>query len=107
MNPNQAQLAKHMSERDLQESVLLMAATLGWMSFHPYDSRRSTPGFPDLTLVHLEHGLLFVELKSEIGQLTRQQRIWRQYLQTWAEFCVWRPADWHSGHIEQILRGER
>ena len=92
------------SERRLQSAILQAARCTGWMAYHTFDSRRSQPGYPDLTLVR-GHRLIFAELKSKTGRLTPQQRGWLEALKaTGAEVHLWRPADWFNGTIDRVLR---
>lgn len=96
-----------MSERQLQDQVIELAKRMGWMSFHDYDSRRSTPGFPDLVLVHpKQRRIVWRELKSETGTPTPEQKAWISTLLLVGEDVdIWRPRDWVSGRIEKELRG--
>jgi hypothetical protein len=94
-----------MSERQLQSAVIQLAELVGWRVYHTHDSRRSQPGFPDLTLVR-ENRLLFVELKSAKGRLTVEQVDWLEALGYVASVATWRPADWVSGTVERVLRGQ-
>jgi hypothetical protein len=83
-----------MTEAELQAEVLKLARMYGWLAFHPHDSRRSTPGYPDLTLVHSVTGaLVFAELKTERGRTTREQDTWLTVLGRRHHAFVWRPAD--------------
>lgn len=101
-----------MTEKDLQAAIVELAGYLGWLVFHPYDSRRSQPGFPDLTLVRPPRGagecgrVLFVELKTSRGRLRPAQRVWLAALRDvpGVEVFTWRPADWLSGDIDAVLR---
>lgn len=104
MTDAQAVIARAMSERQLQDHVVALARALGWRVFHPYDSRRSEPGFPDMILVR--DRLLAVELKRETGRLTRAQEAWLAAFRATevVEVYVWRPADWLDGTIEAVLR---
>jgi hypothetical protein len=89
------------SEKVHQAMIVELAALAGWRTFHPYDSRRSAPGFPDLTMVRGTE-LLFVECSTDRGKLTGPQREWLAALgQTGAEAVVWRPRHWPE--IEQRL----
>lgn len=113
--------AQKMTERQLQDRVLAIAKLHGWRTFHPYDSRRSTPGYPDLTMVNVIQGrVLFVELKSAKGRLTSDQVDWIADLEHVADkirddstfedsdrldVYTWRPADLVNGHIEATLAG--
>jgi VRR-NUC domain len=97
-----------MSEAALQALIVEAAGWLGYAVFHPYDSRRSTLGFPDLTLVHRDTGrVIFAELKSAHGRLTPEQREWLSYLGKRHEVRLWRPADWTSGAVLATLRAEQ
>jgi len=106
-------IAANMTERELQNNVVAMARALGWMPYHPFDSRRSEPGYPDLTMIHPDTGrLIFAELKTSKGRLRPAQIEWLGALREVArdrglEVYEWRPADWIDGTIEQILRGGR
>lgn len=86
------------------QAIIDLARLLGWKTYHTFDSRRSEPGYPDLTLVKGRR-LVFAELKTEKGRMTAAQDEWLEaFLQAGAEVCVFRPRDWHSGVVEQILR---
>lgn len=53
------------------------------------------PGFPDLVLCHkTNRGLIFAELKSDMGRLSDSQELWLQAInENGAEHHVWRPKD--------------
>lgn len=97
------------SEKQFQEQVIGAAQALGWPAvYHTHDSRRSSPGFPDLVLVHPKHGLLFRELKTETGTVTPDQFDWLETLQAaGASADIWRPRDWVSRLIHDELAGRR
>ncbi|MGW9825080.1 VRR-NUC domain-containing protein [Brevibacterium pityocampae] len=98
------QFAQSMSEKQFQEHVIALAHRLGWLVYHPFDSRRSAPGFPDLVLVR--ERTLFRELKSATGVLSPPQRTWLAALRTsGADADVWKPEHLMSGVIERELRG--
>lgn len=91
-----------LTEKQFQAHVLQLASLYGWLVFHPYDSRRSAAGFPDLTLVR-GGKLLFVELKTDRGRSTPDQRLWLDALRaTGADARLWRPKDF--AEIEETLR---
>lgn len=100
--------AKAMSERQLQELIIELAKRMGWLAYHTFDSRRSTPGFLDLVMVHpRQRRILWRELKSETGTTTPEQKAWISALSlVGADVDVWRPRDWVSGRIERELRGQ-
>lgn len=87
----------------LQSLVEKMAKSNGWAVYHTYNSRRSTPGFPDLILLRGSVGMA-VELKAEAKQATFEQMQWLWRF-THAGFltAVWRPSRWLSGEIERML----
>lgn len=100
-------IAQLMSERQLQDNVLDLAERLNLLAYHTFDSRRSEPGFPDLVLVGRR--VLFVELKRQRGRLSADQQAWHDALlrTTWRGnpgYYLWRPYDWTSGEIEDVLR---
>ena len=91
------------SEAEFQAAVVQLAKTLGWHWHHAHDSRRTEAGFPDLVLVR-QGELLFVELKTDRGRLSRAQAEWRDVLQSCgAAWHLWRPSDWDD--IARTLAG--
>jgi hypothetical protein len=96
-----------LSEAALQRLVIDTARWAGFVHWHCVDSRRSLPGFPDLVLVHVNSGrLVFIELKSQTGRLRTEQLEWMGHLSLRHEFYVWRPSDWESGLIKDVLTHE-
>ena len=103
-----------MKEADFQAAVIELAEMQGWRVYHTHDSRRSPPGFPDLTMVRRQR-LIFAELKREDGNPTDEQTAWLIDLgivsdSTHAlilgppvvEVFLWRPSDWPE--IEKALK---
>lgn len=90
------------SEADFQGTVVEYARLLGWTVFHPFDSRRSTPGFPDLTCVR-DGRLVFLELKGESGRLSAPQVEWLTALAEveGVDAVMARPSDWPL--VERLL----
>ena len=87
-----------MTEKEFQSRVIYEAELTGWRVYHTYSSRRSEPGFPDMTMVRGDR-LIFAELKSARGNLSRKQREWLDALRaTAAEVYLWYPRD-----TDQIL----
>jgi hypothetical protein len=86
------------TEAEWQRQVLELAGYYGWRSYHTYDSRRSTPGFPDLVLVRPPE-LLFVELKTDKGRLSAAQRDWlADLVDAGAEVYIWTPRGFDAVH---------
>ncbi len=93
-----------MTEAAFQKMVITLARLCGWRVYHTYDSRRSQAGFPDLVLIRGQL-LLFVELKTDTGRVTAEQKAWLAALaEAGQDVWVWRPADWPA--IEAILARE-
>lgn len=103
------------TESAFQRQVLALAKMLGWRTAHfrPAMNQRGdwrTPvagdgkGFPDLLLVR-GGKLLAVELKTDRGVLSPEQREWRDALQAaGVDWRLWRPRMWSE--IEATLKGE-
>ena len=81
-------------EKDVQQTVVDAARLLGWRCYHTFDSRRSTPGFPDLCLVKMNR-LMFIEIKNENGKLTEEQLGWLEALRLvpGVDVLICRPAN--------------
>lgn len=62
-------------EEDFQAVVLELAQRQGWLTYHTRDSRRSTPGFPDICAVRGRE-LLMAELKQEGEDPSPEQVDW-------------------------------
>jgi hypothetical protein len=93
-----------LDEKQFTAMVVSAARMTGHLVYHPYDSRRSAAGFPDLTIVHPERGLLFAELKTATGRLSRNQVLWITTLEdAGARVFVWRPEHWDQ--IVAVLNG--
>lgn len=94
-----------MSEESFQGAVIEYATIMGWLVYHTRDSRRSAPGFPDLTLVRGSR-LVFAELKAENGRIRPEQQVWLQALEdAGQEVHIWRPSQWTE--IIEVLQREQ
>ena len=97
-------MAPGLSEKAWQAQVIDLATLYRWHHFHVFDSRRSAAGWPDLTLVRPPE-LLFAELKTDRGRLTRDQRLWIEWLLSCGqEVHVWRPRDFADVHDRLKVR---
>lgn len=94
-----------MREAELDQAVAELCVDLGVHRFHVPDSRRvEFRGFPDLVLWG-PRGLIFRELKSDQGRLSREQmRVHETLLDARQDIYVWRPWDLHEGVIDSELR---
>lgn len=96
------------TESEFQSHVMTLAKSLGYtQQYHTHDSRRSQAGFPDLVLIHSRtKKLMFVELKAQAGRVSPAQESWLNDLRLGGQTAeVWRPSDWVSGRVMQVLRG--
>jgi hypothetical protein len=107
-----------MSEDDLLKCVIDMAHTFGWLvaHFRPAKTEKGwrtavqgDVGFYDLVIAR-KGDVAFIELKSEKGKLTEGQKEWIEGMRPCGapRHCdylvfVFRPSDWLSGKIEQVL----
>jgi hypothetical protein len=133
-------LLEGMNWRQWEAHVQGLLRFYGWRHFHapanlPRDGRRGggkqhvEPGFPDLVAIRRLRGygpeLVFAELKTGTGRLTRAQREWRDDLEAYVAgvraagkiaatavpvhelpaiaYYVWRPAD--VADVERTLAG--
>ena len=100
------------SEKDFQTRVMRFAREHGWMVFHPAPSqvrpgvwRTDGSGFPDLVMAHVWKGVLFAELKTDTGRMSREQAGWRWRLSAaGASWCLWRPRHLQDGTITRELK---
>lgn len=98
-------MSLRMSEKDWQALVVEYARYNAWMVFHVFDSRRSEPGYPDLTLLRGSECIV-AELKAEKGKVRADQHKWLEaFAEAGIEAHVWRPSDWSL--IEGRLRRKR
>lgn len=69
---------------------MVQARRFALLWYHTCDSRRCQPGFPDLVLVR--DRVLFRELKSDTGLMTKAQADWAEkMLKSGADWALWRP----------------
>jgi len=107
---------KMQTEKQFMAAVVQYAKLKRWKVYHTYNSVKSEKGFPDLTLCRVEHRskwaietnrpeigrIIFAELKSEKGRLTKEQEYWLNDLACCpCEVYLWRPSDWKK--IEMTL----
>jgi hypothetical protein len=88
-------LDDHMTEAVFESRFVELFTLTGWVGYHTRDSRGSNAGFPDWCLARAPR-LLLVELKTNRGRLTPEQRVWGTLLAACpgVEYRVWRPRDW-------------
>ena len=88
---------RNYEERDFQNSVLQLNRdeNYGWIVYSIPDSRGATArGYPDLTFMHPDSGLMFVaELKATKGRISKEQHVWLTHLSKYMPAHIWRPDD--------------
>ena len=112
-----AKLMKEQGPGGLQDCVEGICRALRLDYYHTYSSKKSQPGYPDMTIVApLADGrkrIIFVELKNQKRRPTEDQARWLDHFSELAmelddgsvESLLWRPMDWFSGEIDRVLRG--
>lgn len=81
-----------LSEKEFDAQVADLAKATGWHRYHTYRSTKSPAGFPDLVLVR--ERVVYIELKSESGKLSKAQAQWILWLlEAAAEVVIARPHD--------------
>jgi hypothetical protein len=98
-------LAPFVTEAQLQDAIEGMAERLGWESWHDRDSRRNKAGLPDLLLVHPDHGVRWLELKTMRGRVRPQQQYWMDLLRLAGQRVYLIRPDMMD-LVERILHGE-
>lgn len=91
------------TEAQFQQQITDLCDWLGLRWHHETDSRKSKKGFPDLVICGQR--LIFVELKSEKGRVTKAQQEWLDDLRAAGiEAYVWRPSDLQmaTGVLQQL-----
>ena len=98
------------TEAEYKATIVEAGLKYGWLVESIPDSRKVYPretaaGFPDLVLAKPPI-LLFIEVKTEHGKLSKQQALWLLELNQCGgvQAFVARPSGWDS--LEKLLRGE-
>lgn len=94
------------TEAQWQKQIADMARTHGaTVIYHTYDARGSDKGYPDLTIVHPDHGTFWFEVKGPRGKLSDAQRETLRNLQYANKHAyVVYPRDFTL--VDALLRGE-
>lgn len=98
-------MAKHMTEKQLEDHVRQLIRDLGLKGFHVWQShaQRADKGFPDWVIAG-QGGVLFRELKREHEKPAPRQESWLATLAMGgADADVWRPSDLLKGTIAAEL----
>lgn len=84
---------KPLTEAQFQRQVTDLCDVLRLKWHHETDSRRTNPGWPDLTIVG-PGGIVFLELKSAKGRVSKDQQEWIDALNAAGQRAyIARPAD--------------
>jgi hypothetical protein len=92
-----------LTEKDFLRQIKDLAKICHWRVYHPFLSKWSERGYPDITLVRPPR-LIFAELKAEKGVLSESQCEWAELLQACpgVEYYCWKPSDFDA--IVEILK---
>lgn len=92
------------TEKEFMRQVKDLAQIYHWRCYHPFLSKWSEHGYPDITLIRPPR-CLFAELKREDGELTASQKEWAELLKACpgVEYYLWRPSDFDE--IVKVLGG--
>lgn len=90
-----ASVAKPETEAQFQNAIVELARYNGWEVYHTHDSRRSDPGYPDLSLCKPPR-FIVAEVKTAKGRVRVEQKRWlvKLALCPGIETYLWRPQDW-------------
>ena len=82
------------TEKDLLSQIKDLAKIYHWRLYHPFLSKWSERGFPDLVLLRPPR-IIFAELKRDDGKLTPSQQEWADLLKACpgVEYYCFRPSD--------------
>ena len=96
-------VASLVTEKQFLAQVRDLSAMLGWRLYHPWLSKYSESGWPDVALVRPPRVVL-AELKTESGKVSPSQREWLDLLARCpgVETYLWRPTDIDT--IAEVLR---
>jgi|SRR5882672_5625607 len=104
LEPTPQAIAAEATGTAFQNTLYTYALNHGWLFYHAYKSRKSTPGWPDVALCHPEGGPLYlIEIKRVDEAVSAFQQRWLEALEkvTHVETGVWRPADWPQ--VQRLL----
>ena len=93
------------TEKEFMSQVKDLANIYHWEMYHPFLSKWSVRGFPDITLIRPPR-IIFAELKRAKGILSPSQQEWAELLRACpgVEYYLWTPDDFDN--ILSVLQGE-
>ena len=91
------------TEKQFEGQVSYLAKMFGWRYYHPFLSKWSERGWPDVVLLR-DGRLILAELKSERGKLTPDQARWLWELRRvpGLEVRIWRPRHLETRIVEAL-----
>jgi hypothetical protein len=94
------------SEAVFTTQVVKLAESYNFKAYHTHDSRRSSPGFPDIVATCGDRKMtVYVELKTETGRIRPEQVEWiRELRRSGQRAFIARPR--HRDDLERLFRGE-
>jgi hypothetical protein len=102
-NPvNEMMDAEFPKEGKWQSQVEKWFNRMHWLTYHTWNSQKSTPGFPDLVGILPKVCIFWAELKTERGELSDDQEKWLlAAAQTGEPTYLWRPSD--RDEIQEVI----
>ncbi len=91
------------TEKEFLGRVRDLAKICHWRFYHPFLSKWSECGYPDITLVRPPR-IIYAEIKRENGELSPSQVEWAELLKACpgVEYYCWKPSQWDE--IVGVLR---
>ena len=94
-------------ESGWQSEIVKTAKKTGNRAYHTFNSRKSEPGFPDLT-IYGPVGFLMVETKRVKTRCTDEQlETGARLIEVGVDWRVWRPQDWDEVVATFATRGNK
>ena len=91
-------MTKKITEKQFEAQVKDLAKIFGWLYYHTWRSIHSPAGFPDCVMVRPPR-LIFAELKSEKGIVSKDQQKWLDILRR----CSFMVSDHLDGAFYQNM----
>lgn len=89
-------------EIEVQNQIIAVVKTLGYLTYHTHDSRRSEKGFPDLCIVGFGK-LMFIEFKAGKNTVTKEQQQWLDEFQiAGVDARLYHVDTWKNGNRELV-----
>lgn len=103
-------MPRNRDETQVQDQIIRVVRTLGYLVYHTHDSRRSEKGFPDICIVGFDK-LIFIEFKAGKNTATKEQQQWLDELNNaGVDARLYHVDTWKSGDrrlIDELIFAKR